>query len=260
MALVFLAPIVQVLYQSFMNPEFTLKGYEKVVFSTLLRKVFWNTIEISIVSSLITLLLGYPVAYHLSQQTPKLRSLFLMFVLMPFWTSILVKSYAFTILLGYDGIINTVLRWFFGPDTSVKLLFNRTGVIIGISHFLLPFMVFPILASLLLQPKDLIKAAEIMGAGRIRIFWKITFPLSLPGVFSGLLITLILSMGMFITPSLLGGGRDMMMANMIDFYTHEILNWNLASAIAVALLFLSGALILGLLRLRRGAGLFEEVK
>ena len=106
-------------------------------------------------------------------------------VLLPFWTSILVKSFAFTVLLGQDGLLNTLLTALFGPGARIKLLFNRPAVLIGMTHYLVPFAVFSILASLLAQNPELRRAAEIMGAGRWRIFSTITLPLSLPGVLAG---------------------------------------------------------------------------
>ena len=164
-------------------------------------KILWTTIEISIVSSLSTLFLGYATAYHLTKQSPKVRTFLMIFVLLPFWTSILVKSYAFSITLGSDGILNTILRFVFGEQAGIQMLYNRIGVMVGMTHYLLPFMIFPILSSLLSQPKDLDKAAIIMGASKFLVFWKITVPLSMPGVISGLLITMILSFAMFITPA-----------------------------------------------------------
>jgi len=224
----------------------------------LLLKILWTTIEISIVSSLSTLFLGYATAYHLTKQSPKVRTFLMIFVLLPFWTSILVKSYAFSITLGSDGILNTILRFVFGEQAGIQMLYNRIGVMVGMTHYLLPFMIFPILSSLLSQPKDLDKAAIIMGASKFLVFWKITVPLSMPGVISGLLITMILSFAMFITPALLGGEKDMMLANMVDFYTHDSLNWNLGAAIAVVLLLLAASLTLILFRLRGSGALLEK--
>ena len=118
-------------------------------------------------------------------------------------------------------------------------------------HFL-PYMVFPILTSLLAQDQALHKAAEIMGAGRMRIFWRVTFPLSMPGVLAGVLLVTILTVGQFIIPALLGGRTDMMMANLVDFHISEAFNWNMASAISIVLLVLSCVFILGLARVRGG--------
>jgi putative spermidine/putrescine transport system permease protein len=142
-----------------------------------------------------------------------------------------------------------VLRALFGEAAGLPLLFNRTGVVIGMLHWLLPFMVFPILVNLLAQGSDLHYAARVMGAGRTRIFFRITLPLSIPGVLAGCVITLVLSLGSFVTPALLGGRRDLMMASLVDFYTRVSLDWGAASAIAVLLLAITGGLILLLSRL-----------
>ena len=257
MVAVFLLPLAFIFFTSFVGEEFTFKYYYEVVSGRLYLLVLRNTLEITVTSALATLLVSYPVAYHLSKQPPKRRFWLAMFVLLPFYTSILVKSFAFTVILGHNGIVNSILRNLFGPEAGVSLLFNRTGVIIGLTHFLIPFMVFPILASLLAQNPGLEKAAEIMGAGPWRIFWRVTFPLSTPGVLAGVLLCMILSMGTFVTPALLGGRRDMMIANLVDFHIHDSLDWNTASAIAVVLLLMSGFFILVLARVR-GGQLFGE--
>ena len=255
LAAVFLLPLLVVAYTSLVGDGLTLR-YCAELTRPLDLKVLRTTLEISLASTGLTLLLGYPVAYHLAKQSPRRRALWIVFVLLPFWTSSLVKSFAFTVLLGQNGILNTLLRHVTGPAGGLKLLFNRPGVILGMTHYLLPFMIFTILASLVQQNPDLRKAAEIMGAGRLRIFWRITLPLSLPGVVAGVRLSLILSMGLFVTPALLGGRQDVMMANLVDFHVRETLDWNVASAIAVVLVALTGLLTLGLARVR--GGLFGE--
>ncbi len=177
-------------------------------------------------------------------------------VLLPFWTSILVKSFAFTVVLGTNGFINQAIMAVLGPEQGVKLLFNRVGVMIGLAHFFIPFMVFPILTSLLAISPDLPKAAQLMGSGPVRIFFKVTLPLSMPGVIAGSLLTFILALGFFITPRLLGGRHDIMMANLVDLYTRETLNWTLASSISVILLLLSLVLIFILTRVPGGKQMF----
>ena len=249
-AAVFLAPLWSVIYRSFADPGFTLAAYREIASSRLFSRVLVNTFDVSLTSTLVTLLIAYPMAYHLAKQTKRRRAMLMVLVLLPFWTSILVKSFAFMVILGHDGVVNGILQWLGLP--RVRLLFNRTGVIIGTSHFLIPFVLFPILTSLLAQNPDLAKAARIMGAGRMRIFLKITLPLSMPGVVAGCLLAMIQSFGFFITAALLGGKTDMMMANLVDLYTREILNWNLASAVAVVLLLLSALLIAILARVRGG--------
>ncbi|SFJ73154.1 putative spermidine/putrescine transport system permease protein [Bosea sp. OK403] len=253
---IFLAPLWSVLRQSLFDPNFTLNGYSEIIESHLFIKILYNTLQISLTAAFVTLIVGYPIAYHLSRQSPRRRALLLILVMLPFWTSILVKSYAFMVILGQDGIINTVLYSVGLP--KIQLLYNRTGVIIGTVHFLVPFVLFPIMTSLLGQNPDLARAAQIMGASRLRIFLRITLPLSLPGVAAGGLLALVQTFGFFITTALLGGRGDLMMANLIDLYTREILNWNLASAVAVTLLALSGGIIFALGRVRGGMSAFGQ--
>jgi mannopine transport system permease protein len=248
----FLLPLGSILWTSLHDQAgFTLKGYEGLISSTLFARVLQITFNISLSSTLISLLIGYPIALHLVRQPPRRRAFYMVLLMLPFWTSILVKSYAFIIILGQDGFINDILGWVSGGHWRLEMIFNRTGVIVGMINYLIPFMVLPILASLLALDPALPKAAEIMGAGPLRIFLRVTLPLSLPGVLAGILMNMTLSIGSFITPALLGGRRDLMMANLVDFYTRQTLDWNLASSIAVVLLALSGLLVFGLMRVRQ---------
>lgn len=244
----FLWPLGLVGWTSIYDNGLTFSGYERVVSSTLIHRVMGNTLEVSVLATITSLVLGYAIAMHLARMSPRRRGPYLVMVMLPFWTSILVKSFAFTIVLGNAGVVNQFLDWLSGGAWHVEMMFNRVGVIVGMTNYLLPFMVLPILASLQNQNRNLHFAAEIMGAGPVRIFTKITLPLSLPGVFAGCLMCLTLSLGMYITPALLGGRQDMMLANLIDFYTRQTLDWTLASAIAIVLLVFSGLLILMMLR------------
>ena len=237
----------------YVDGAFKLKAYQSLSGSTLFYRVLGNTLQISAVATGVSLVLGYIIALHLAAMEPRRRMPYMVLVMLPFWTSILVKSFAFGIVLGDNGIINQVAG-FLGRTEKFELIFNRVGVIIGMSNYLLPFTVFPIMASLLAQNRSLHRVAEIMGAGPIRIFLKITLPLSMPGVLAGLLMAMTLSMGMYITPALLGGRKDLMLANLVDLYTRQTLDWGMASAIAVVLLLMSGILIALLLRVRRAEG------
>jgi putative spermidine/putrescine transport system permease protein len=248
---VFLVPLWRVVVQSLFNPGFTLAGYAEIASSALFGKVLLNTLQISATATAVTLLISYPMAYHLSRQTPRRRALLMILVMLPFWTSILVKSYAFMVILGQNGIINNALAAL--GLARVRLLYNRTGVIIGMVHFLIPFVMFPILTSLLGQSPEYAKAARLFGASDLRIFLRITLPLSLPGIVAGVLLAMVQSFGFFVTAALLGGRGDLMMANLVDLYTREILNWNLASAVSVTLLLMSAAVILGLSRVGGGS-------
>ena len=256
MVAVFLSPLIFVAYTSLVGDHgFSLAYYGEILTQALYRRVAENSFEISIMATICTLVVAYPIAYHLAKRTPRQRALLIILVLLPFWTSILVKSFAFTVLLGRAGIVNNMLGAIgLGP---LPMLFNRTGVMIGLTHFLVPFMVFAILPSLLSQPPELRRAAEVMGAGRIRIFCAITLPLSLPGVVAGLLICFILALGTFVTPALLGGRTDLMIANLIDFHIHETLDWNLGAALAILLAVITAICTLAISRVR-GGNLFGQ--
>lgn len=251
---VFLVPILFTLTVSLGSPP-TLTRYVTLTQEPLFRRVFGTTLEISIQATLLTVLIAYPAAFHLALQPPRRRALLLALVMLPFWTSILVKSFAFIVLLGDQGVINRTLRTLFGEGAGIPMLFNRTGVMIGLTQYLAPFVILPVLAGLLGRNQSLERSLAIMGAGPVRIFFTATLPASLPGLLAGTLITLTLSLGFFVTPALLGGRQDMMIANLIDFYTREVLNWETASAISIILLCLSGLLIAALLRARRGESL-----
>jgi len=255
MAAILLYPLGVTVWTSVNNGGFTLSAYADLAQSTLFLKVLRNTFEIAIGGTLMSLVIGYPVAMHLAAQPPTRRTAYLIMVMLPFWTSILVKSFALVAVFGNQGLVNQLLGFLSGGAIKLPMMFNRVGVILGMLNFLLPFMILSILGSLLSLDRRLILAAETMGAGPLRIFWRITLPLSMPGMIAGILINVTLSIGMYITPALLGGRQDMMVANLVDFYTRQTLDWTAASATAVVLLVLSGLLVALLGRVRGAAGL-----
>lgn len=234
---VLLFPFTYVVSTSFWTENGpSLSAYQRLLGSSLFQRTLWNTFEISISAAAASLLLGYPIAMHLARQTPRARAVWGVLVLVPFWTSILVKSYAFTVLLGREGLINQWLSAIFFERIELPLLFNRFGVIVGMTNYLIPFIVFPVLASLLAIDRSLYLASEIAGAKPPRIFFQVTLPLSIPGVIAASFSTTVMSLGFFVVPALLGGRKDAMMSNLVDFYTRETLDWNMASAIGVILL------------------------
>ncbi|CAN7478334.1 ABC transporter permease [Bosea sp. LjRoot9] len=229
-------PLLFILYTSLGGAALSLEAFENLLTSTLFRRSLYTTLEISVSASLISLLLGYVVALHLARQPPRRRAVYMVLVLLPFWTSILVKSYAFTVILGREGVINLVLSWVFGTQVALPMILNRFGVMVGMTNYLTPFIVFPVLASLLAIDPALYRAADIMSARPMRIFFTITLPLSLPGIVAGVSSVMVMSLGFFVIPALLGGRQDVMLANLVDFYTRETLDWNMAAAIGVLLL------------------------
>lgn len=255
---VFIVPLGIVVRQSVLAPHGgnDLTQFVRIFSQPMFRRIALGTLEISLLATAFALLLAYPLAYYLSRQPARRRAMLTTLVLVPFWTSALVKSFAFVVLLGHSGVVNTMLGHI--GVAPVSLLFNRVGVIIGMSHYLVPFMMFPILSNLLAQPTNLPRAAAIMGAGKWRIFWRVTLPLSFPAILSGCLLVFIFSLGFYVVPALLGGLHDMMMSNMVSFYTSESVNWPLASAISVLLTLVAGGVAAVLAFLPGGGGLLAR--
>lgn len=249
--LVALVPLIFIFYNSTAGGTST-EAFASIVESNLFLRAMKTTVEVSLLASILSLVLGYIVALHLARQSARRRAALMVLVLLPFWTSILVKSYAFTIILGREGIINGFLSWLTGAQVVLPLIFNRVGVMVGMTNYLTPLVVFPVLASLLAIDPALYRAAEIMGAKPARIFWTITLPLSAPGVLAGALSAAVMSLGFFIVPALLGGRQDLMLANLVDFYTREVLDWNVASAVGVILFGLVAIFAVPATLLRRG--------
>jgi len=257
MVVMMAVPLGSVVWQSLSDETgFSIAAYVEMAQSNLFIRVTRTTLEIALGATLVAFLLGYPIAYFLSKQPPRRQTVWLIVILIPFWTSSLVKSFAFVVMLGHAGILNTWLGEFgLGP---YKMLFNRIGVMVGMSHFLVPFMVFPILTNLRSQPPELAKAAAIMGAGKFRIFRTVIFPLSLPGVVSGALLVFILALGFFIVPKLLGGRQDVMLSSLVDFYAREVFNFQMSSAIAVVLMATALLAAFLLSKVRGGASILSK--
>jgi ABC-type spermidine/putrescine transport system permease subunit I len=214
----------------------TLAHFEKAVFGELYIRVFYDTFKIATTVTLVSLLLAYPVAYALSTASPRWVLIGLVFLMLPFWTSILVRTYAWMILLGRNGVLNQILIGLGLVTEPVGLLYNVSGVLVGMVHVLLPYMVLPIYSAMLRVDRDLLLAAEGLGASGGSVFWRVYLPLTLPGVIAGTALVFILSLGFYITPALLGGGRVIMIAVLIEQQVRQFLDWGFASALSILLL------------------------
>lgn len=235
--LFFLFPVVRML--GFSVEAGTLDWYAKALGEGLYLQVFWNTFEIALLVTAICLVLGYPLGFLIATTTPGWATLGFIFVLLPLWTSVLVRTYAWMVLLGRNGVFN---RWLIEAgfiSDPLPLLHNFNGVLIGMVHVLLPYMVLPIYGAVRRLDPALVAAAEGLGASDWRIFWRIYLPLTLPGIFAGAVIVFVLSLGFYITPALLGGGRVMMVAVMIEQEVRQTLNWPFAAALSAVLLALT---------------------
>jgi len=230
----------------------TLEHFEKAALDGLYVTVLLNSLKIAAMVTAICLVLAYPVALWLSRAGRLGAALGLFALVLPFWTSVLVRTYAWLVLLGRNGVINRSLLDWGWIDTPLPLLHNTAGVLIGMVHVLLPYMAVPIYAALLRIDPDLSRAAEGLGAPGWRAFLRITLPLSLPGVSAGCALVFVLSLGFFITPALLGGGRVIMISNLIEQQVREFLDWPFAAALSAVLLAATLAIYALIGRLTRG--------
>ena len=217
----------------------SLVHYARLVDQPSYARIFRATFEISALATAICIVLGYPLAYALSQLPTRWANVCMIGVLMPFWTSILVRTYAWLVLLQRQGLINTwglkLGLW----EAPLPLVHNLTGTVIGMVHVMLPFLILPLYGSMRAIDRDYLKAAANLGASPTRAFWMVFFPLSLPGLFAGTLIVFILCLGFYVTPAVLGGGRVIMVANRIANDIEIFFNWGAASALGVVLLVLT---------------------
>ncbi|MBP6766415.1 MAG: ABC transporter permease [Reyranella sp.] len=230
----FLFPVVRML--GFSLESGTLDWYAKALGEQLYLRVFWNTFEIALLVTFFCLLLGYPLGFLMATTTPFWATVGFIFVLLPLWTSVLVRTYAWMVLLGRNGVFNRTLMEAGIISDPIPLLHNFTGVLIGMVHVLLPYMVLPIYGAVRKVDPAIPAAAAGLGASSFAIFRRIYLPLTLNGIFAGSVLVFVLSLGFFITPALLGGGRVMMIAVLIEQQVREALNWPFAAALSAVLL------------------------
>ncbi|MFX0540878.1 ABC transporter permease [Roseovarius sp. S4756] len=217
---------------------FTLENYTRLMHPSY-KITLITTFELAFLVTGLCILLGYPVAYLASQLGPRMSSIVLLCVLFPFWTSLLVRTYAWLVLLQRKGLINTWLMDMGLIEAPLKLVHNFTGTTIGMVHIMLPFFVLPLYASMKTVDLDLMKAAANLGASPIKAFWQIYVPLTLTGLGAGVILVFVLSLGFYVTPALLGGGRVMMWAMQIERSMAVYADWGAASALGVVLLVMT---------------------
>ncbi|WP_438390451.1 ABC transporter permease [Caballeronia sp. DA-9] len=233
----FLYPLGAMLSRSFIGETGVTGDYFARVFSEpAYLVVLRTTFEIAAAVTALTALLGYPLAYFLSKRRPNVAAMLMILVVVPYFTSVLVRTYAWMVLLGSHGLINNALIALGLIDHPLSLLYNRTGVLIGMTYMLLPYMVLALYSVMRLVDTRLMLAAESLGASRLRAFWRVFFPLSMPGLASGTLLVFILSLGYFITPALMGNQQDSLISMVIEAQIETYFDWNFASALAAVLL------------------------
>lgn len=238
----FVYPVGQLLWLSFVDSagELSLTHYARLFSTSTYVRVLGVTFEIAAWTTVISVVAGYPLAYLIATTRPGVRGVLILFVLVPFWTSFLVRTFAWLVLLGRNGAINNWMTSLGLTDGPLPLIYNRAGVLIGMVHALMPVAVLTMVAVMRTIDPAFSGAAGTLGARGSQAFWRIYLPLSMPGVAAGALLVFVLSLGFFITPALLGSGREILIAQVIIEQIEQMLNWGFGGAVSV--LFLAATL------------------
>lgn len=243
LVLFFVLPIVLIGVYSFysLNPDtglmqqdFTWANYEKALTNPIYQKIFFRTLGIAALATAIALLLAYPMGYYIGAvANPRYQGMLLMMVLIPFWTSYIIRTYAWIGILQSNGFLDSALGWV--PGLPTDLLYSRTALMIGFVHVFLPIMILPIYASARNLDKRYIEAAYDLGASPLSAFLRVVLPLTMPGVVAGIVLFFIPVFGSFVTPQFLGGTGDVMMGNIIDNQFGEAFNWPFGAALSIVM-------------------------
>ena len=220
LALVFLVPVLGMVSRSLTDPSPA--NYVRVASDPLVRRSLAYTLQVAVIVTAICLVVGYAWAYLMNQASPKLRPVLGALIIVPFWSSLLVRTYAWTVILRESGIVNQVLLRTHVITSPLELMGNTIGTTVGMTQILLPFMVLPIYAVMRQIDPELIPAAESLGAHPVLAFLRVFVPLSLPGVLAGCLLVFVISLGFYITPAMLGNTRQPMFSQLIVLQSHHI--------------------------------------
>ncbi|TPK77708.1 ABC transporter permease [Mesorhizobium sp. B2-4-18] len=213
--------------------------------------IFWRSIKLAVVTTLATLALGFPTAYFMATRSEKTRDLWLFLITIPFWTNLLIRTFAVLQIIRNEGIVNTILLKLGIVSAPVQILYTDTAILIGMAYVYLPLMVLPIYASMEKLDFRVVEAGYDLYATRFKVLRKIIFPLVKPGVIAGSILVFIPALGAYVTPSVLGGGKNMMLSNLIELQFGQGRNWPLGSALSITVMII---VMVALLAYVRNAG------
>jgi len=242
LAMFFLVPLIDVAIMSFTEPRLSIANYQKVLTGALYQKVFLNTFMTAALVTLACLCVGYPLAYLMNASKPRTAMLILLLVTMSFWTSFLVRTYAWMVLLGNNGPIVAFLRAV-GFETPPQLLFTRFSSTLAMVHILAPYMIMNIYSVMRKIDPVLIRSAESLGARGFSLFRHVYLPLTAPGIANGCVLVFVICLGFYVTPVLLGSPREQMIAGLIGHQIEEFLAFGMGSAMAMVLLAITLAIL-----------------
>jgi putative spermidine/putrescine transport system permease protein len=245
----FVLPVAFLLTRSVTEPELGLQNYRELLSSTSFGGILLNTFLVAGVVTAVTAVLGFPVAWALAIMPRRWAGLLFGVILLSMWTNLLARTYAWMVLLQQTGVINRTLQALGIIDEPLRLVNNLTGVTIGMVYIMLPFMILPLVGVIRTIDPAILQAAALCGATRGQALRRVLLPLALPGLASGSLIVFVMSLGYFVTPSLLGGTSNMMLAEMIAQQVQSLVNWGMGGAAAFVLLVVTLSLYAVQLRL-----------
>ncbi len=235
--------------------EFNITNYTRL-FDALYGKILLYSLGVGIGTTVLCLLIGYPMAYYLARAPARQRSLLLFLILLPFWTNFIIRIYAWMMILRSGGFLDTILQWLHITNASLNILYTPTAVMIGMVYEFLPFMVLPLYTSLEKIENSLLEAAADLGAPPATAFLRVTLPLSVPGMIAGTILTFIPAMGMFVVPDLLGGAKTILIGNVIRNQFLTARDWPFGAAASMILMLLT---MVFTLYYTRKAGFGEEI-
>lgn len=236
-------PILQVLALSFLEPKPGFGNYVSLFGNAAIGRVVRTTIIVSVLTTAITVVLAYVVAFAIIQMPRGRRRLALFLVMVPFWISVLVRAFSWITILRRNGVLNTVLTQSGAISEPLDLVYNQFGVIVGMVHYMMPFAILLLVANLGDIDRRIIQAARSLGAQPATVFWRVWLPLSLPGLSIATLFTVIFSLGFLVTPAILGAGRVLMIAEYISVQISSTLRWGVATALSTLMLVAVGVLV-----------------
>jgi len=239
----YLVPFLGVMQMSFTTPTPGLGQYRTALTDPLILEVFWRTLRICLEVTVLSVAAAYVVTYLWVRGGALTSTLVELCIMIPFWISVLTRAFGWLALLSNRGVINSLLKDFGLIDASLPLVRNEFGVLVGMAHYLIPFAVFPLATAMRHVDERVLMAAEGMGASKLRIFWQVFAPMTANGVLGALLLVFVFSVGFYVTPALLGGGRSVMIAELIYLRIFQIPDWGLAAAISVVLMLFVGGLL-----------------
>ncbi|AEI93722.1 ABC transporter permease [Roseobacter litoralis] len=244
----YLLPFLGIVGWSVTLPDPGLGQYETALTDPLVHSVAWRTLRICALVTVFSVIAAYAISLVWVRGSPMQRVLVELCILIPFWISVLTRAFGWLSLLSNRGIINTFLQNIGLIDAPLTLVRNDFGVVVGMTHFLIPFAVFPIASAMRSMDERALMAARGMGAGRTRIFWQVFVPMTGNGIIGAALIVFVFALGFFVTPAILGGGRSVMIAELIYLRIFQSPNWGLAAAISVLMMLAVGMFLSALMR------------